>query len=156
MYDTTVTTIRIIVPVIRIAVGSTAIPTYPRKLSAKPIKYKLTLKDNPTNKARPSVPPIGKPRLREIIKYVPPVLTLLSVAIDETLNPVDMEIICATTIIATEVKNPACPTIQGNLRYIITPSIVKIEGVNTPLKVPNLPDFINIFENYIKQNIEKN
>jgi hypothetical protein len=36
-------------------------------------------------------------------------------------------------------KSPACPTIQGNRRYIITPRIVRIEGVKTP---PNAPYFL--------------
>jgi len=42
-------------------------PQNARKLSAKPIKYKLTLKDNPTNNARPKVPPIESLKLRLIM-----------------------------------------------------------------------------------------
>jgi hypothetical protein len=54
-----------------------------------------------------------------------------------------MEMKCATRIIARVVNKPACPTIHGSRKYMITPRIVRIEGVNTPPNVPNLLDFIN-------------
>ena len=59
---------------------------------------------------------------------------------DETLNPVDKDMMWATTMIPIVAISPACPTMVGNLKYIITPKIVKIEGVKTPPKVPNLAD----------------
>jgi len=110
---------------------------YWRKLSAKPIRYKLTLNDNPTNKAIPKVPPIGNPKLLEIIKYVPPFCTGLSVESEATLRPVVKDIMWAITMIPMVFIKPACPMIAGKRRYMITPKMVNMEGVNTPLKVPN-------------------
>ena len=43
--------------------------------------------------------------------------------------------VAKVTIIKVPIK-PTFPTTQPNLRYIITPSMVRIEGVNTPPKVP--------------------
>jgi hypothetical protein len=63
------------------------------------------------------------------------------VAMEETLNPVVTEIICATTMIPMVAHKPASPTIIGSLKYMITPRIVKIEGTNTPPNVPNLELF---------------
>jgi hypothetical protein len=37
-------------------------------------------------------------------------------------------------------QSPTWPTTQPKRKYIITPRIVKIEGVNTPPKVPNPED----------------
>ena len=39
----------------------------PRKLSEKPMRYRLTLNERPKNSAIPSVPPIGRPKVREMI-----------------------------------------------------------------------------------------
>ena len=36
-------------------------------------------------------------------------------------------------------RRPASPTMYGSLIYMITPRIVRIEGVKTPPKVPNFP-----------------
>jgi hypothetical protein len=63
------------------------------------------------------------------------------VAIDETLKPVITEIMCAITMIPIVAQNPASPTIIGSRKYMITPRMVKMDGVNTPPKVPNLLTF---------------
>jgi hypothetical protein len=42
-----------------------------------------------------------------------------------------------TIIISQVPSSPALPTTQPILKYIITPSIVRIEGVKTPENVPN-------------------
>jgi len=64
---------------------------------------------------------------------------------EATLKLVVIEIIWAITIIAMVFINPACPIMVGNLKYIITPNMVKIEGVKTPLKVPNFLFFDILF-----------
>ena len=38
-------------------------------------------------------------------------------------------------------NNPTFPTTQPNRRYIITPSMVRMEGVKTPAKVLSPADF---------------
>lgn len=70
---------------------------------------------------------------------------------EDTLNPVVMEIIWAITIIPMVAHNPAWPMIIGKRMYMITPRMVSIEGVNTPPKVPNLFDLainLNLNHNY--------
>ena len=42
-------------------------------------------------------------------------------------------------------KSPASPAIIGRRMYIITPSIVRIEGVKTPPKVPNFFDLAILY-----------
>ena len=37
---------------------------------------------------------------------------------------------------------PTLPTTQPNLRYMMTPRMVRIEGVNTPPKVPKAWDLL--------------
>ena len=61
-------------------------------------------------------------------------------AIDDTLKLVVAEIRWAITIIPMVAIRPASPTIIGKRIYIITPRMVKMEGVKTPLKVLNLLD----------------
>jgi len=61
----------------------------------------------------------------------------LSVAIEEILKPVVMEMTWAITTMMIDPHKPALPTTQPSLRYIITPKMVRIEGVNTPPKAPN-------------------
>jgi hypothetical protein len=82
-------------------------------------------------------PPNSKPRLREIKKYSPPTPTLILVATAETdkavMKVMDVEMV---TIISA-VQRPTFPTIQPKRKYMITPRIVRIEGVKTPRKVPN-------------------
>jgi hypothetical protein len=68
---------------------------------------------------------------------MPPALTFLSVAIEETDKPVVTEMIWAIRIIIMVPMSPALPTTHPNLRYIITPRMVSTEGTNTPPKVPN-------------------
>jgi len=68
---------------------------------------------------------------------------------EETLKPVEREMMCATTIIPMAAIKPACPTIIGSRKYIITPKMVRIDGVKTPPKVPNLFDFAMSEENQI-------
>jgi hypothetical protein len=38
-------------------------------------------------------------------------------------------------------NKPTCPRTQPNLKYIITPSMVRIVGVKTPRNVPKFPGF---------------
>ena len=137
MSVTPVTVSSVMVPARRMLLLLISQPQYPRKLSEKPITYRLTLNESPTKRASPSVPPIGSPMLRDNMKYVPPACTFLSVAIEATLSPVATEMMCATTMMAIVVHNPAWPTIVGRRRYMITPRIVRIDGVKTPAKVPN-------------------
>ena len=68
---------------------------------------------------------------------MPPALIFLSVAMDEILKPVETEIICANKIMTRALIRPAWPTTHPRRIYMITPKIVKMEGVNTPAKVPN-------------------
>ena len=70
---------------------------------------------------------------------MPPACIFLSVAIEATDRPVVMEMICATRMIKRVIHKPACPVIQGKRRYMMTPRIVRMEGVNTPAKVPKRP-----------------
>src|SRR5690606_39113181 len=60
---------------------------------------------------------------------------------DEMLRPVVTEITCATAMIPRAMYRPALPTTQGRRMYMMTPRIVRIDGVNTPPKVPNFPSF---------------
>ncbi len=53
------------------------------------------------------------------------------------LKPVEIEITWAIIIIIIVPIRPALPTTQPILKYIITPKIVRIEGVKTPAKAPN-------------------
>jgi hypothetical protein len=55
---------------------------------------------------------------------------------DETLKPVQKETIWAIRTIPMTIYSPACPVIHGNRIYIITPRIVRMEGVKTPENVP--------------------
>jgi hypothetical protein len=41
-------------------------------------------------------------------------------------------------------NNPTLPTTQPNRRYIITPRIVRIDGVKTPAKVLSPEDFTGL------------
>jgi hypothetical protein len=41
-------------------------------------------------------------------------------------------------------SNPTFPTTQPNRRYIITPSMVRMEGVKTPAKVLSPVDFTGL------------
>ena len=68
---------------------------------------------------------------------MPPAPIFLSVATDETLKPVVTAITWAINIMAIVPKSPEFPTTQPNRMYMITPSMVKIDGVKTPAKVPN-------------------
>ena len=86
---------------------------------------------------------------------MPPAFTFLSVAIEEMLNPVEIELICATAMMPRVASRPACPTIIGSLRYMITPRMDRMEGVKTPPKVPNLFDLAIGFENMIFCSNEK-
>ena len=61
-------------------------------------------------------------------------------------------------------NNPTLPTTQPNLRYMITPKMVRIEGVNTPSNVLNprdlegnscVPDCFNI-KNSLSVKLKKN
>lgn len=64
--------------------------------------------------------------------------------IEEILNPVVIEITCAIKTMKIEPHSPAFPTTHPNLRYMITPSMVRMDGVNTPPKAPN---FFFMFKN---------
>jgi hypothetical protein len=50
----------------------------------------------------------------------------------------------AIMMISQAPSNPAFPTTHPSLRYMITPSMVRSVGVNTPPNVPNF--FIPIFK----------
>lgn len=56
---------------------------------------------------------------------------------DEMLKPVATLMTWATRIITMEPIRPAWPTTHPKRMYIITPRMVRIEGVNTPAKNPN-------------------
>jgi len=77
------------------------------------------------------------PSERLIMKYAPPVSTRRSVAIAAIESAVsaviDVQIVTMISVFA----RPTFPTTQPNRRYMITPRIVRIDGVNTPAKVPN-------------------
>lgn len=68
---------------------------------------------------------------------MPPAPIFLSVATDDTLNPVVTAITCATNIMSMVPNSPAFPTTQPKRIYIMTPKMVRMEGVKTPSKVPN-------------------
>lgn len=72
---------------------------------------------------------------------MPPVLTVLSVESEAKLRLVEKDMMCATTIIPNVLISPAWPRMTGNLRYMITPRMVSMEGVKTPLNVPNFLAF---------------
>ena len=67
---------------------------------------------------------------------MPPAPIFLSVATDDTLKPVVTAITCAIRIITIAPIKPALPTTHPKRIYIITPRIVKTDGVKTPAKVP--------------------
>ena len=62
------------------------------------------------------------------------------------LNPVVTEITCAIKITIIVPQRPALPTTQPNRMYIITPRMVRIDGVKTP---PNVPNFFESAINFI-------
>ena len=69
---------------------------------------------------------------------MPPDFIFLSVAMDDILKPVDTDTTCAIIIMPITINSvPEFPTTHPNRRYMITPRIVRIEGINTPPNVPN-------------------
>lgn len=79
-----------------------------------------------------------RPRLLEIMKYSPPVPRGLLVATADALRAVIKAIALQIRTIAIVPISPAWATTQPNLRYIITPRMVRTLGVKTPRKAPNL------------------
>ena len=74
---------------------------------------------------------------------MPPDLIFLSVAIDDILNPVDTDTTCAIRIMPKTITSvPEFPITHPKRRYMITPRIVRIEGINTP---PNVPNFFMVY-----------
>jgi len=68
---------------------------------------------------------------------MPPARIFLSVAMDEILRPVVSEMMWARKMIAITPQRPAIPVTHPSLRYMITPRMVKSEGVKTPENAPN-------------------
>jgi len=64
-------------------------------------------------------------------------LTRIFVANAETERPVRKVTELETVTITSVKASPTCPSTQPVRKYMITPRIVKILGVNTPLNVPN-------------------
>lgn len=83
-------------------------------------------------------PPISKPKDFEMILKAPPAPIRTLVVIEDKLKAV-------VNVMATEMNNipkaptiPAFPTTHGCRMNMITPSIVKVVGVNTPANVPKV------------------
>ena len=81
-------------------------------------------------------PPIDTPKDRLIKKYAPPTPTRCEVANEDTDNAVMRVMTFAKPTIANVPQIPAFPTTQPNLRYMIAPKMVRIEGMKTPKRVP--------------------
>jgi len=98
--------------------------------------YMATATDWPTEKRRPTAPPIRGPIDREIRKYAPPALTVPLVAIadiDDVVTKVTTE---AMETIAMAKGIPAWPTTQPNRRNMMTPKMLSMHETKTPSQVP--------------------
>jgi hypothetical protein len=88
------------------------------------------------NSGNPTAAPTSSPSVREIMKYAPPAPTFMLVAIAEIDSAVTNVMNVDTVTISTVCARPTLPRTHGRRRYMITPRIVRMLGVNTPLKVP--------------------
>jgi hypothetical protein len=70
-------------------------------------------------------------------KYAPPPPTLILVARADSDSPVRNVIAVDMVTMSRVSGRPTFPNTHPNLRYMITPRIVRMLGVKTPLKVPN-------------------
>lgn len=84
----------------------------------------------------PIEPPYSAPSARLIMKYAPPPLTRVFVAIAESESAVSVVIAFDATTMASAVHRPAFPTTWPKRRNMMTPRIVSVQGVKTPPKVP--------------------
>lgn len=90
------------------------------------------------NRAIPIAPPNSGPSALEIRKYAPPPETGVFVDTAEIERVVRVVMALAMMRIKKACKMPASPITYPARMNIITPSIVSIEGVNTPPKVLSL------------------
>ena len=86
-------------------------------------------------------PPASIPRDREIMKYAPPVRTRWSVAMAVMERAVRKVMEVERVTMRKVPGSPTFPTTHPNLRYMMTPRMVRMEGVKTPPKVPRPPGF---------------
>ena len=70
------------------------------------------------------------------MKYAPPPFMRMLVASAEMESPVRKVIRLPSVTISSDVESPTWPSIQPKRRYITTPMIVRMLGVNTPWNVP--------------------
>ena len=80
--------------------------------------------------------PLKSPSDRLIRKYAPPTPTRWEVASEDTDNAVISVMAFAKPTIAIVPQIPAFPTTHPNLRYMMAPKMVRIDGINTPRSVP--------------------
>ena len=71
-----------------------------------------------------------------MMAYAPPAPIRIFVVMEDMERAVARVITKERVIISQAPNNPAFPTTHPRRRYIITPRMVKIEGVNTPPNVP--------------------
>ena len=105
--------------------------------SLNPKIYIVTAKPWEMYLGIPKLPPTSSPRDWEIIAYAPPAPILIFVVIDDMDNAVQSVMPNEIIMINHAPSSPPLPTTHPNLKYIITPSMVKSVGVNTPPKVLN-------------------
>ena len=85
----------------------------------------------------PSAAPVSRPSERDSMKYAPPPFMRMFVASAEMESPVRKVMELPMTTSSRERARPTCPSIQPTRRYITTPMMVRMLGVNTPWNVPN-------------------
>ena len=82
-------------------------------------------------RAIPIVPPIFRPKEREMIKYSPPPSTFSLVAISERASAVGIVTECPSRMIRIVPAKPSIPTAKPKRRNRIAPSMVDIAVKNT-------------------------
>jgi len=84
----------------------------------------------------PIAPPISRPRLREMIKYAPPTPTRVFVAIADRQSAVMKVMPLARATTSNVLVRPTWPRTHPKRKYMMTPRMVKMVGVNTPRNMP--------------------
>ena len=89
-------------------------------------------------------PPNSGPRALEIKKYAPPPATGVLVDTAAMDREVSVVMLLASSRISSACKMPAWPTTKPARINMMTPKMVRIEGVKTPPKVPSRFDSLGL------------
>ena len=84
----------------------------------------------------PIAAPISTPKDLDTMKYAPPPFTCIFVASADMDRPVRKVIALERVTIVRVLARPTEPSTHPKRRYMTTPMIVSMLGVNTPLNVP--------------------